>query len=402
MKILVVCSYLPYPLFSGGQVRLYNLIKELSNKHEITLICEKRANQTVQDTAEVKKICKEVITIDRKKQWSIANIVKAGISSHSFLVTGHTQAVFKQKIQECLDANSFDLIHVETYYVMQNLQQTNIPIVLVEHNIEYQVYEKFKKRAPALLRPLLNVDILKIRNEEEHFWKKANALIAVSHEDQIVMQTAGCKPYLVSNGVNTNEFTFKEKSLQFIDEKKLLFIGDFKWIQNQDSIQFIIKEIWPKIKESEMKKHQRENIKLWIVSSNIPYSIRSLTNDPDVLFDQESSARPTPEIFQEATVLIAPIRVGGGTSYKILESMSCGTPVVTMSMSAAALDAKDGRDIIVGQNAADIAEKTVNLITNNEKYRTISSNGRELVERNYTWQEIGKKLDEAYHKAMLY
>src|SRR6185503_6905723 len=103
MKILVVSSYLPYPLYSGGQVRLYNLIKELSGKHEITLICEKRSNQTARDVAEVKKICKEVITVDRKKQWSAGNVLKAGVSSNSFLVTGHTQPIFQQKIQECLE-----------------------------------------------------------------------------------------------------------------------------------------------------------------------------------------------------------------------------------------------------------------------------------------------------------
>src|SRR5437868_4553260 len=125
MKILVISSYLPYPLYSGGQVRLYNLIKELSNKHEITLICEKRPNQTARDVAEVKKICNEVITVTRKKQWSVANILRAGVSPNSFLVTGHTQSQFRQKIQESLVANKFDLIHVETYYVMQNLPPTD-------------------------------------------------------------------------------------------------------------------------------------------------------------------------------------------------------------------------------------------------------------------------------------
>ena len=37
MKILMLTPYLPYPLMSGGQTRSYNLIKNLSKKHEITL-----------------------------------------------------------------------------------------------------------------------------------------------------------------------------------------------------------------------------------------------------------------------------------------------------------------------------------------------------------------------------
>ena len=71
MKILVVSSYLPFPLLSGGQIRLYNLIKNLSKNNSITLVCENRQQQTENDVAEIKKYCKNVFTIDRKKQWSI-------------------------------------------------------------------------------------------------------------------------------------------------------------------------------------------------------------------------------------------------------------------------------------------------------------------------------------------
>src|ERR1700722_1141507 len=169
MKILLISSYLPYPLLSGGQVRLYNLIEQLSKKHEITLICEKRPYQEAKDIAEIEKIWKEVITVDRDKQWSLSNIIKAGFSSNSFLLTGHTISIFQQRIQEVLAKDSFDVIHVETYYVMQNLLGSGeIPIVLVEHNVEYQVYERFMDRSNMLIRPLLKIDINKIRKEEEN------------------------------------------------------------------------------------------------------------------------------------------------------------------------------------------------------------------------------------------
>jgi glycosyltransferase involved in cell wall biosynthesis len=392
MKILVVSSYLPFPLFSGGQVRLYNLIKELSSKHEITLICEKRPNQAEKDIEEVKKICKNVYTVDRRRQWSIDNVLRSGISAHSFLITGHTHLEMKQKVEELLQTESFDLIHVETFYVMQNVPQTNIPIVLVEHNIEYKVYEKFLQRAPAILRPLLKMDITKIKKEEESFWARANSLVAVSVDDKKVMEASGFKPAVVSNGVNTEQFSFKNVSKAIEQkEKKVLFIGDFKWIQNQDSAMFIIKEIWPEI-ESKI------DAKLWIVARSIPNSIRSLSNNPTILFDEESSSKPTQEIFQEASVLLAPIRVGGGTSYKILEAMSCGTPVVTMKLSADALEAKDGEQLMVGQSSTELAQKTISLLENKSVYEHVSKKGRAFVEENYKWEEIAKKLDEVYQK----
>ena len=61
MKILMVSSYLPYPLISGGHVRLYNILKILSRNYQITLVCEKRYYQNKEHIAEVEKFCKKII-----------------------------------------------------------------------------------------------------------------------------------------------------------------------------------------------------------------------------------------------------------------------------------------------------------------------------------------------------
>ncbi len=139
MKVLIVSSFLPYPLHSGGHIRLYNLIKNLSEQNDITLICEKRDAQTKEDVEEVEKICKKVITVNRKKQWSVENILKTGFSSNPFLVTGHTSSEMSAQIRDELVRENYDLIHVETFYVLQNLPKLSLPVVLVEHDIEYLV-----------------------------------------------------------------------------------------------------------------------------------------------------------------------------------------------------------------------------------------------------------------------
>ncbi len=400
MNILMLSSYLPYPLLSGGQVRLYNLIKELSKRHEITLICEIRPTQTERDIHEMQKNCSKVITIPREKQWSLKNVIKAGSSSNSFLVSGHTQKKMQDAIRTELHRQSYDVIHVETYYVMQNLPQTNIPIVLAEHNIEYSVYKKFSEKVPVFMRPLLSIDIAKIRKEEEERWIKADALVAVSRDDAGVMKKAGASPYIVANGVNVGEFSYKDVKKEVKKQgKRVLFIGDFSWVQNSDSVSFIIKDIWPRFRKL-LSDSQKENVTLWIVGRKIPEKIRALSSDPSVVFDEESSKMSTPEIFQSASVLLAPIRVGGGTSYKILESMSCGTPVVTMQMSADAIGAKDNESILVGNDTSSLSAKLYELLYDEGKYEKISRLGRKLIEEHYTWIKIAKELDEVYAKVV--
>lgn len=396
MKILMISSYLPFPLHSGGHVRLYNLIKELSVKHEITLVCEKRPQQTHTDVLEVEKICKKVITVNRKKQWSIENVLRAASTNHSFLVTGHTHHEMQKKIKEVLLEKTFDVIHVETFYVIQNVPVVPLPLVLVDHNIEYYVYKKFRNRVSLPLRPILDIDIAKMKKEEQACWKQATQVVAVSEADKKVMEKIGLQPALVPNGVNIEQFSFKEKSFDKLRTKRILFIGDFKWLQNRDSVEFIIKEIWPLMNQESRIKNQEVDIKLWIVGRTIPESVRHLTSDPSVLFDEESSTKSTPQIFQEADVLLAPLRVGGGTSYKILESMSSGTPVVTMPMSASAISAIDEKDIMVGRVAQELADKTLELLENKNLYAKIAKNGRKLIEENFSWKQIARELEAVY------
>jgi len=393
MKILLVSSYLPYPLLSGGQVRLYNLLKELSKDHEITLICEKRKNQSSEDIKEVEKICTKVITVNRRKQWSAGNLLQSLVSSHSFLTIGHTVPRMREEIERQLKSSHFDLIHAETFYITQNIPDTTIPVVLIEHNIEYQVYERFAAKANLLYRPALLYDIYKMKKEEENSWRKAAAIGAVSLEDRKIIQTINPQVSLVRNGVNPAQFIRKDPSgVISQNPKKILYIGDFSWIQNRDTLSWIIKEIWPKIKSAQTV--------LWVVGREIPQTLKNLTSDPDIIFDEKSASRPAEQIFKEAFLLLAPIRVGGGTSYKILESMAVGTPVVMTPLSANALLAKDFHDALVGDTAEEISKKTLDLLNDHALYKKINQNSRLLIEKNYTWKAITEKLNLLYSEVL--
>ena len=398
MRILMVSSFLPYPLFSGGHVRLYNIIKELSKKHVITLVCEQREYQTDKDVKEVTKFCKDVITVPRKKQWTVANIMKTGFSPFPFLLARHSSPEMKGAIKQVIKSSPFDLIHVETFYVMQNLPKTSLPVVLVEHNIEYLVYKRFSNTIPALLRFPLLIDVSKMQYWEEQFWKQADRLVAVSQEDKKMMGRNDV--VIVPNGVDVNKLKVENGKLKIKEEeKRILFIGDFKWVQNRDAARWILTEIWPKTQKSKLPlrseaSKSQNSLKLWIVGRNIPESIKNLTNDKDIVFDER--ADDTVEIFKNATVLLAPVRVGGGTSFKILEAMASGVPVITTSLGATGLGAQDGKEILIADEADTIVEKLTELLSDIELYTKIAKNARKLIEKNFDWRIIVKKLENVY------
>lgn len=398
MKILTLSSYLPYPLTDGGNIRLYNLLKNLSEKHEITLICEKRSYQTQKDIGEVSKICKKVITFDRPKIWSFVNIIKSLSSLSPLLVISHTNKKMQRRIKEEISKEDYSLIHVETFYVMQNLPagrhglpKVNIPIVLVEHNIEYKVYERYVKRAPFFVRPALYLDILKLRKKEKDAWKKADKLIAVSLKEQKDM---GENAEIIPNGVDLEKFKYKKKEFDKKDlpagrqEKKVLFIGNFKWIQNRDSVFFIIKNIWPRVIS------KNPNLRLWVVGKNVPDKLKDLQNE--TIFFDENAPDQAELIFHEADLLLSPIRIGGGTNFKILEAMATGTPVITTKLGNEGILAKNGEELIICDKPDEFVNKTLLVLSDKYLYEKLSRKARIFVEKNFDWRYISSKLDALY------
>ena len=391
----MISSYLPFPLYSGGHIRLYNLIKNLSKENEITLICEKRDFQTQQDVEEVEKTCKKVVTVKRKKQWSIQNILKTGFSSNPFLITGHTSEEMKTAIKDEMVRETFDLIHVETFYVFQNLPKVTIPVVLTEHNVEYLVYKRYADLLSPLVKPFLLIDVMKIRAKEEKAWEKATKLIAVSNIEKKIMKRADVS--VIPNGVDTEKFRFRD--FQAIpEEKRVLFIGDFKWLQNRDSLEFILKEIWPKVIDEFRQLNKDFNLKLWVVGRNLPESFKEY-NLSNVIFDTNNKDE-TWDIFRKSFILLAPFRAAGGTSYKVLEAMSSGVGIVTTNLGIEGLEAKNGVHVLAAQTADELANCVVDLALDSSLYRKLTINSRKFVEQNYDWKIISDKLNKIYMSSL--
>ena len=115
------------------------------------------------------------------------NIFLAGITSYPFVVTRNMVMSVKQAITEELKREKYDLIHVETFYMMPNIPETKVPTLLVEQTIEYLGYENFAQKITRrfpFVRPLLNIDIAKIKFWEKQYWRSCDQLITVSEDDK--------------------------------------------------------------------------------------------------------------------------------------------------------------------------------------------------------------------------
>lgn len=392
MKILMITPYLPYPLVSGGQIRTYNLLKNLSAKHKITLVSFIRDPVEKQGLKHLKPFCEEILVYQRRKAWSLINICLAAITPYPFLVSIYISLSLRRDIKRLIAKQKFDLIHAETFYVMPNIPKTSIPIILVEQVIEYLVYQRFVEGLPVWflpIKPLLFFDVSKIKFWEKYFWRHAKKLAAMSQEDKSFIEHVdkSLKVDIVANGVDIDFFK-KTKKIK-TTKPTVLFVGNFKWLPNRDAAKFLVKEIWPKINKS------IPNAKLWIVGRNPANDLKALKSSNTIIDDTVDDIRTA---YGKSDVLLAPIRNGRGTKYKILEAMATKTPIVGTPLAVEGINIKNKEHAYVSENSKDLAENTVFLLNNPKRCEAIAQKAFELVDNDYSWVKISGNLDKLYRE----
>jgi len=154
-----------------------------------------------------------------------------------------------------------------------------------------------------------------------------------------------------------------------------LYVGNFRWMENKDAAEYLIKDYWPSI----AKKYP--GARLRIVGKNAPrgpYFVGSV----DTIADELNCA----------DIMLAPIRIGGGTKYKILEAMAAGLPVVTSSLGVVGMHGESKEHFLVAESVADVLE-SIAYLSDNTKRLNIVTAARELIEKEYSWDLIAQKLD---------
>lgn len=392
MKILMLTPYLPYPLMSGGQTRSYNLIKNLSKKHEITLFSLIKDDSERKYIAELSKYCKKVKVFNRpQKPWTLSNIFRTGFSTYPFLVVRNLATKQSGAIREELSSSKYDLIHAETFYVMPHIPKTNTPpILLVEQTIEYLVYKHYvTETASKLLAPLLSIDVMKLKFWETYYWKRAKKVVAMSDSDRVQMEilSPGLSIDIVPNGIDIDYFSGKKREKP--TPPKVLYVGNFTWLQNIEAVELLINKVWPKIKKDV------PDAKLWIVGMHMTDYIRNLKSED---IDVSEGMPDIRDAYRKSTVLVTPIRGPGGTRLKILEAMASSLPVVTTSVGAEGLGVKSGKEALVEDNLEDLVASTVKILKDPDLAQRLGSSGWDFVRKNYTWDISAQKLSMIYEE----
>lgn len=385
MRILSLANITPYPARGGIHLRILHLLSRVAQRHDVTLGCH-FWDERDQESAEV---------LSRMGIRTVGGLVRPG-SLRRHALPGIRQALRgippetaqyqSPVLHDLVQRGGYDLLHVEETILTPYLR--SVPTgarpakVLTLHNVHFAQDRRIADIEPSAgRRAMKRWNARWMWHYEPRIARAFDRIIAVSEDDRrtLLSRDASLPIDVVPNGVDT-------RALQPLPEAagrpSILFVGSMAYRPCADAAIWLVREILPRLRTV------IPDLDVWIVGKLPTADVLALAGPGVFVMGEVPDVVP---YYARASVAVVPLRAGGGTRLKILESMALGRPVVSTRLGAEGLDVSDGDDIVLADSAAAMADAIGGLVRDAERRRAIARSARALVERSYDWDDIAER-----------
>ncbi len=404
MRILACSRHIPYPLTSGGALRKYNISKELSKNNPVYLFYLKSYPDNTQDIHKVwrsRGIFEDCFSLELPKsslsgragifpidQSILSRILTLNLSGKSY---PRFKEIIEAKIKNIIEEYGVDIIHCYGLYMGLMLADLGcIPKVLdlVDCTSLYYKRElRFSKNPVELFSNCYK--LLRAARIENYLLGKFDATTVVSPVDMWFLRRLNTEANIrtIRNGVDVKSFSPWNNVNE--DYPSILFSGNMSYSVNIDAALYIHREILPLIRS------EVANIKFYIVGKDPHYKIKKLAKDNYIVVT--GFVKNLGRYISRCSVVLAPMRKGTGVKNKILEAMALGKPVVTTPTGAGGLDQGALQCLVIGTNAEEIAQKTIELLRDGHLRSDLGRRASEIIRQRYTWKACAIEYEKLYN-----
>jgi glycosyltransferase involved in cell wall biosynthesis len=400
MKILMLSSTFPYPPMRGGtQVRTFNLLKYLNERHAITLITQRSEDVTEKDKEELQQWVEELVVFPQPSLTEAEiGILEKVQRWRTFLEQGtppsvlhHYSTQMQQRVDEAIQSETFEALTCEhsinEIYVRPEWQLQLRTVV----NIHNSVYGSGRnlletKTSDKKLRDQLNLPLL--HRYEQRYCAKFTDIVVTTPEDrrQITALEPEGQITVIPNGVDLSLYP---KRVSDPGGHQLVFCGSMDRHPNIDAARFFSLEVFPAIQE------RYPDAQLDLVGANPAPEVVDLAEHPGI--NVTGRVLSMVEYLHKATVCVVPMRTGYGIKNKTLEAMAAGVPLVGSDRGLEGLQVDGGEVPLRALRANEPTEYVYavsRLFEHRQLRKQLSENARSLIEKKYTWERAGKLYEQ--------
>jgi polysaccharide biosynthesis protein PslH len=389
MKLLVMMTDYPFPLRTGNANVAFYSVRELSKRHTIDFACY----EVPQQLGEFVQYMRKTEFVPRRTIPRLAipfeytyNLL-LGIPTH---VTAHMSDKMKKCVKDLIEQNQYDAILAFELSAIQycpvesrskciaNIEDPeSIKLARIRKLSVWSLWQKIKFRIFAYVAS---------QYEHEVFPSIGKVLLLSDVDMDDLKQKGGYTnlgsvPYGVTSthSRDINHFELRRVGM-------IVFSGSMYHRPNVDGILYFLKNIFPSV-----LKGYPEAV-LWIVGSNPDKRIYTASASFKKSVVITGWVENVSDYLEQARVSICPVRLKIGVQTKVLEAMSCGTPVVTFSAGNSGIGGVSGKELWVEDNPEKFAQHVVELLRG-DHWSQLSEEGRILVENRFSWRKSVEKLE---------
>ena len=399
MRVLFLTPQLPYPPQKGTALRNWGLIHGLAERHRISLLSFRSPEQEVDPAPPLASICERILTVpqpERSRRERLWDMLTTRQPDMALRLSSH---LYDQELKKLLEGNVFDVIQIEGIELapyldtVRSLAQDAV-VVFDDHNCEYLLQERTfltDLYSPARWSGAAYsfVQWQRLRRYEERTCRHADRVLAVSDADAAALRRLipDLDVTVVPNGIDTE--TYRPATTRAEDrENTLVFTGTMDFRPNVDAVLWFAKDVLPLVQAD------APDVRFLVVGQRPHRRLTPLRGNPAVtLTGWVEDVRP---YFGQATVYVAPLRMGGGTRLKLLEAMAMGTPIVATSLGAEGYPVENGRELILADTPSSFADAVVALLRAKKRREQLARRARVFVEEQYDWQVIVPRVEDVY------
>jgi glycosyltransferase involved in cell wall biosynthesis len=397
MRVVVVDEEFPFPANSGKRLRTLNLLLPLASRHRITYLAYQNADPG--ETAEAASFLRahriQPVIIPRRLPR------KAGLkyycrlawnltSALPYSVQTHNSQALRDAIRSYELNNAVDLWHCEwTPYAHSIAREAKSPWIVMAHNVESLIWHRYTETEKnRLKRWYIQRQCNKFEKFERRIFGLASQTVFVSKADAMLAssQFAARNTCVVDNGVDVQHYKSDGRERE---PQTILFLGSLDWRPNLDAIDSLLKSIFPTVRT------QFPNAKLLLVGRKPPPWLEArVAQIPGVeLHANVADVRP---FLWRSSMMAVPLRIGGGSRLKILESLAAGCPVVSTRIGAEGLAIEENVHFVQVESAAELGEAIIEHLHNPAEILKMTDRGQQFVTDHHDWSALAERLNAVW------
>jgi len=382
-RVLYIAYASPVPSRLGPARRHYHLLEQLARFYDVHFLC-------VGDESEAEAFALHFG--DRVRDFTFVRR-SAGLYGRHARKLARTllgrcdflpalEPALQQACARVTGTHAFDAIVLSSVLLRSLPLPEHVPIVGDTHNVEFDVLRRTAAHADrALLRHYARRQWPATRREERRCGEAVDLVLATSARDRHMFERElGLRRVaVVPNGIDLTEFA---PSTRAPAPDTILFSGLMSYFPNQQAVRWFLRDVFPTVLRG------RPGARLVVAGADPPRWLTALAGPNLEVTGRVPDIRP---FVARASVVVAPLMIGGGTRVKILEALAMARPMVSTSIGAEGLDLAHGTSALLADDAAGFADAILTVLGDPRLADQLGSCGRLHVTEHFDWNRIGEE-----------